>query len=719
MKVDQQVGEMPQEQSATVLTGRAMELIIDESSGIPSILHWGRPLGGAKVSVLRRLATRQEAPSHISIEARLSLVPEIGHGFTGQPGLEAHRGSLGWATQFKLSDKDADETSVTYTLTDENLGAILTLEINLDPASDVLTFTSKLVNTGSSNLDLLHLAPATLQLPAAAQETLSLTGRWAYEFGMERGALGNHQIVQENRKGRTSHDAFPALLVGSKNFSNETGDIWGIHLAWSGNTKVTAERLDDNRAYLQAAELFLPGEVSLKPGEVYETPKLFASFSSCGLNQFSQNFHDHIRSSVLTHAQKPRPVHLNTWEAVYFNHDIEGLTALADEAADIGVERYVLDDGWFRHRRDDRAGLGDWHVDETVYPEGLTPLIDHVKSKGLEFGLWVEPEMVNPDSDLFREHPDWVLSIPHLKQISARNQLVLDLTRPEVTSYLKERLSDLLTTYDISYLKWDMNRDIAHPGSAGTPALHKQILALYSLIDDLRQEFPKVEIESCASGGGRADLGILARTDRIWTSDCNDAHDRLRIQRGAQLFLPLAVLGSHIGAAKSHTTGRRHSLDFRAMVALFGHMGLEFDIRDLTEHEKQSVKHMLSLYKEKRALLHRGDFYRVDVSSPSLEVFGCVAKDRSEALFCAAQVETEPHALPPRICFTGLDPEKIYTLRIVAPTRHFARAPSVIDEANLLEDGTTTSGQVLCNFGLQLPMQWPDHALLFELVAAP
>ena len=263
---------------------------------------------------------------------------------------------------------------------------------------------------------------------------------------------------------------------------------------------------------------------------------------------------------------RPRPVVLNTWEAVYFDHRLDRLTALADTAAELGVERFVLDDGWFRHRRDDTAGLGDWYVDEDVWPDGLHPLVNHVRGLGMEFGLWVEPEMVNPDSDLARAHPEWVREAPPW-----RNQQVLDIAQPDAYAYLLERLDALVSEYAIDFLKWDHNRDLV--GGA-----HAQTLAAYRLLDELRERHPALEIESCSSGGSRVDLGILARTDRVWASDTNDALERQAIQRWTQLLLPPELVGSHVGPPRAHTTGRTHDLSFRVATALFGHFGIEWDI---------------------------------------------------------------------------------------------------------------------------------------------
>jgi alpha-galactosidase len=334
--------------------------------------------------------------------------------------------------------------------------------------------------------------------------------------------------------------AVPGLGFGS-------GEAYGLHVAWGGNAGHRVERVPSGLGMADGSgqwlvpgsttigggELLLPGEIALAQGESCVTPWVYLAASRAGLDGLAAQFHGHLRS-VPAHPRRPRPVNLNVWEAVYFRHDFATLAALADIAADAGVERFVLDDGWFRGRREDRAGLGDWQVDEQVWPGGLHRLVAYVRGRSMQFGLWIEPEMVSPDSDLFRAHLDWILSAGQRRPPLQRRQLVLDLTRPEVAGYLLERISALLAEYEISYVKWDCNRDIIDAGSGargGAPATHDQAVAVYALLDELRSRHPDVEWESCAAGGGRIDLGMLERVQRVWTSDMTDAMARQSIQR--------------------------------------------------------------------------------------------------------------------------------------------------------------------------------------------
>jgi alpha-galactosidase len=406
---------------------------------------------------------------------------------------------------------------------------------------------------------------------------------------------------------------------------------------------------------------------------------------------------------------------------MYFVLSLERLCTLADEAAAVGAERFVLDDGWFSNRRSDSAGLGDWFVDETVFPQGLSPLIDHVQAKGMEFGLWVEPEMVNPDSDLYRAHPDWILSagsgLGSVPLLLARNQLVLDLTRPEVEDYLFNCIDGLLSQYAISYLKWDMNRALYQPGGANQPSgskgravTHYQTLALYQLLTRIRQAHPTVEIESCASGGGRADFGILAHTDRIWTSDTNDALDRLRIQNGFSLFFPAELMGAHVGPKNCHITGRSINMATRAGVAMFGHMGIEANLLCMEESEKDELKAAVALHKQHRQLIHSGDLVRLE-SGDNENSFGVISRDRHQALFSYALLDSHRNSAPGRLCFSGLDPEAQYEINIVWPLKPTSISTSILDVIN----GAVISGDALTNFGVQLPIILPQSLLIFYI----
>ena len=391
---------------------------------------------------------------------------------------------------------------------------------------------------------------------------------------------------------------------------------------------------------------------------------------------------------------------------------MDTLKGLADIVADIGAERFVLDDGWFKGRRGDKAGLGDWTVDYEIYPKGLSPLIEHVNNLGLEFGIWFEPEMVNPDSDLYRAHPEWVLQTEGNQQLSFRNQLVLDLTRPQVCEYLYKCVTDILLEYPtITYIKWDMNRDINHAGNAlGKPAVSQQTQALYKLIDDIRAAHPNVEIESCSSGGARVDYGVLQHTDRVWTSDSNDALDRLSIQRGCSFFFPAEVMGAHVGPRDCHITGRHISIEMRAAVSFFGHMGMEMDPRELSKHEISSLKQIISLHKQHRGLIHSGKLVRLESDGNSTD-FGIINHQKTQALFAYNSVLESVRTMPKRYHFLGLDADKSYRLNLIWPLNLKQTSLSVLDKV----EGQVFSGDALMQFGMQLPISFPQTSLIFEL----
>jgi alpha-galactosidase len=416
---------------------------------------------------------------------------------------------------------------------------------------------------------------------------------------------------------------------------------------------------------------------------------------------------------------------LNTWEAVYFDHDAERLHRLAEAAAAVGIERFVLDDGWFGSRRDDRRGLGDWWVSPEAHPDGLTPLIAHVRALGMEFGIWVEPEMVNPDSDLYRAHPEWSLVAPGYEPVLGRQQLVLDLARPDAYAHILGQLDALLSAHDIAFVKWDMNRSLVQgSGADGAAGTHAQTLALYRLFDELRARHPGVEFESCASGGGRMDHEILSRTERVWTSDCNDALERQMIQRGASMLLPPEVMGAHIGPPQAHTTGRRHGLGFRAATALFGHLGVEWNLLDLDDTERAALAAVIAVHRRFRALLHGGDAVRFDLAAngpgegdglPAAVAHGVYATDRREAVVCFAQLRSAMSLTPPPLRLPGLDPTRRYHVQHV-PLPGGLPGPQR-QPPRWLAAGVELTGAQLAVHGLQPPVLWPEQAMLLHLTS--
>lgn len=707
------------------LTGSKNSLLIDCRQALPHVLYWGKRLHGTvDFNAFTLLAHRQEAPSSTETEVPLSIIPTIGQGFSGHPGISISGSHDEWGMAPTLTNIESDHhQSAVFTCVDKHRQVQIISTVRIDKNSDVICLETQIKNLGSNPINIDWCASATMLLPNQCDQLIAFEGAWAKEFQLQQHHLKSGIYMRENRKGRTSHDNFPGFIVHNQSTNEYQGEAYGFHLGWSGNTKNLVNQLGDGRRYAQLGELLLPGEIILTQGQEYHSPTLYTSYSNQGLSALSNQFHRYVRSHLITEhvKNKPRPVHYNTWEGLYFDHDMDTLLDLADRASRLGVERFVLDDGWFIGRNNDQAGLGDWFIDETKYPQGLSPLINKVNSLNMEFGLWFEPEMVNPDSELYRAHPDWALSIPHNNQLPFRHQLVLDLTLKPVQDYLFKCVDTLLTRYDIAYIKWDMNRDLNHPGNhQSRPAVNKQTHAVYALISKLKEKHPTVEIESCASGGARADYGVLKQTDRVWTSDSNDALERLTIQKGFSYFFPPELMGSHVGPRDCHITHRHIAMDTRAAVTLFGHMGMEMDLRELTESEQHKLRAMVDLYKKHRALIHNGFVQRLQTQKHMLGL-GVISSDKREALFAYHLLNVHNTNLPGRFSLHGLDHNANYKLDIIWPVDQEDKwkAMAVFNFTTLLDniDGKIFSGQILCDFGIEMPLLAPQSAIIFHLAA--
>lgn len=722
------------------LSSLTCSVIVDVSLGIPAILHWGAPITPDLTGSDRELWGREVQPFGTADAAtRLAVVPMHGDGFPGRPGLQGHRrGGRHWSSRFHYLDHhletiEQDQASVLTARARDDI-AELTMTTRLELDSDgVLLVQVTVVNDGDSPY-MLDALSVSLAVSESAQDLGVYSGRWAREFHFERFAWPYGAWTSENRSGRTSHE-HPAYVWALSSDADEwSGQVWGVHVAWSGNHVLYAETLSSGQRYIQCGELFQTGEICVDPGQSWSTPMVVGVYSERGLTPASWGYHQLARRWSPRPRARPRPVHINTWEAVYFDHDGDRLRQLAEVAAAVGIERFVLDDGWFGGRRSDRAGLGDWTVSPEVYPDGLQPLIDHVTQLGMEFGIWIEPEMVNPDSDLYRQHPDWMLVTDGYEPILGRHQLVLDLTNEQAWQHICERLDALLSEHRIAYVKWDMNRvHIQASTNDGKAASHAQTVAVYALIDALRERHPTVEFESCASGGGRIDHEILRRVERVWTSDSNDALERQLIQRGASMLIPPEVMGSHIGPPRSHTTQRRHALSWRGVTALFGHLGVEWDITTADDNERAHLAHIIDLYKTYRGLLHHGHSVRCDTyetNAGAALAHGVYSIDRHQALMCYAQLTTPDRSRPAHVRLPDLIADRLYEVSYVplAPKDHWAHlAPEQLGPAvrqpdwiaaSLAGSPWQVSGSLLGAVGLPMPLLWPESAVLVHLSSA-
>ncbi len=699
------------------LRAAGVSLVLD-LSGLPRVVHWGADLGDLDDAALADLhaATRSAAAaSSVDGEVVPSVLPEQSTGWLGVPGLTGSRAGRGWSTAFATGDAaltphDDGGAVLVVPASDPAAGLTLELVVELTPQG-LVRQRATLTNAGRDDYEVGSLL-LTLPVPLRATTLLDLGGHWARERSPIRTAFTHGTRLRENRRGRTGFDTPYVLVAGTDGVGHRRGEAWGLHVAWSGNHRSLAERAHDHPGLLGGGELLLPGEVRLAPGEAYTSPWVYASYGGHGLDELAGRFHAWLRARP-QHPRTPRPVTLNTWEAVYFDHDLTRLVELADAAAAVGAERYVLDDGWFGSRRDDTRGLGDWYVSQEVWPDGLEPLVSHVTGLGMQFGLWVEPEMVNPDSDLARAHPDWMLRLPDRLPRPARSQQVLDLGRPEAYAYILERLDALLTELDIAYLKWDHNRDLldAGHGADGVPGVHRQTLAVYRLLDELRARHPGVEIESCSSGGARVDLEILQRTDRVWASDCIDALERRTIQPWTNLLIPLELIGAHIGSGTAHSTGRSATLGFRAGTALFGHLGIEWDLREADDAQRAELAAWVALYKDVRGLLHTGASVHADSADPAYQVHGVVAQDGSDALYAVATIASSAQAPAALVSLPGLDPAATYHVRPQAPGDVVTHGGSVPWWG---PDGLRATGRVLEQVGVRPPHLSPERLVLLR-----
>lgn len=700
---------------AHVLRAAGVSLVVVTApDGLPEVLHWGRdvgPVGTLDTDELLLAVGRPVSPSAFDAPWPLTVLPTERDGWEGRPGIAGHVDGLPLVPRWRDVVVVSDDGRVTVTAVSAELR--LWSEFALD-AAGVLRVRHAVTNRRAAAVHLQALE-AVLPVGERAGEVLDLAGRWTRERTPQRRTLTQGSHARESRRGRTGHDAPTLLVLGTPGFSNDAGEVWAVHLAWSADSVHRHDVLAEARPLLGAGELLRAGEVVLGEDETFTTPEAVFVWSDEGLDGMSARLHDSIRARP-GHPRRPRPVVLNTWEAVYYRQDLAPLVALAETAADIGVERFVLDDGWFLGRRSDSTSLGDWQVDPAVWPDGLRPLVDRVRELGMEFGLWFEPEMVSPASELARAHPEWLLQRPDDDVRTWRNQYVLDMANPAARAFVLESMSAVIGGHHVEFVKWDANRDVVHAVHAGRAGIDAHTRGVYTLMDDLRRRHPSLEIESCASGGARVDLGALEHTDRVWPSDTNDAVERLAIQRWTEALLPLELIGSHVGPEVSHTTGRHLDLDFRMAVSLFGSAGIETDVTRLSPPELDRLRAWTALYRRSRALLHTGRLRHLDLGDPGLDGTSVVAVDRSRALVRVARTVTGPQSLAVPVRLRGLDRSRRYR---VAPATGIGlpHGLDMVPPPWLGRGWVELSGAVLEDVGVRLPMLAPATAIVLECVA--
>ncbi len=685
------------------LHGEEASLVLESrTDGPPLWRHLGARVG---VEGLAPLAdARMAASFSLDADVPFSTLPPAGLGWFGPSALGARREGRGLVPVFDLAEIESDGGTLIIALTDRGNQLDVVQEVRLTPDGGFL-FDASVTNRGAVPLEIDWLASALLPLPATSARLVSWRGRHNAELVECIEAMPQQVWTREGRRGIPGHGGPPGVIVLDEGVTRDSGLVMALQLAWSGDSRIAVERDDEGFWILSAGAATPPGEVVLRPGESWQAPQAILAISTRGRNGAMAQHHAAVRQQIgwPGGAMRPRPVHANSWEACYFDHDAALIGDLAEACAAIGIERFVLDDGWFRRRNDDRAGLGDWTADPAKYPDGLKPLADRVVALGMEFGLWVELEMVNPDSDLYRAHPDWALALPGRERPTARNQLVLDLSRQDVRDYLFDALDRLLGDLPVSYLKWDHNRDLAPAGGVG------QVRGTYALMARLRAAHPQIEVESCSGGGGRSDAGIMAFTHRLWASDNLDAVSRTNIQRGFLAFLPPEVMGAHVGVSPAHATGRAQSLAFRAAVAMPGHFGIELDPRRLGAEEAVELADWIAFHKQWRGLLHGGRVWLGDGADGL--VWQAQGREDEFLLFairCTPALDRRPQ--PVTLSFLVDAARCTFELLRVASGKqqHVAAAPP------LWQAPQTYSGSWLAHAGLPVPPLASESVAIFH-----
>jgi alpha-galactosidase len=572
-----------------------------------------------------------------------------------------------------LSHSIRDNT-LTIVLKDISRDVQIDLQYEVDPETGILGRSARIENGTKEPFTIEQVFAATWNLPSDTSYQLRyLTGRWAGEWNLQQEAIHPGKVVLESRRGSTGVEVNPwfAIERGAQP-GQDTGDVWFGALGWSGSWQINVEEDWAHRVRVTGGFTPFDFAYTLAPGQSLETPKFYGGYSNTGIGGASRLLHRFELDSVLPEVphRKLRPVLYNSWEATGFNVNEAGQEALAEKAASIGVERFVMDDGWFGERKDDHAGLGDWYVNPQKFPHGLKPLIDKVHSLGMDFGLWVEPEMVNPNSDLYRQHPDWVLNFPGRPRTEGRNQLVLNLARPDVRAYVYGFLDKLLSENDIAFLKWDYNRNWSEPGWPAAPldeqkeVYVKYVQNLYGILAELREKHPHVEIEACSGGGARVDLGIMRYTDEVWPSDNTDPFDRLSIQDGFTYAYAPGVMMAWVTDSPNWMNNRSTSLEYRFLSSMQGSLGIGANLNKWTPADFATAKTMVAEYKEMRATVQDGSLYRLisPFNGSEYSATESVSRDGRQAVvfaFLHSSQEGQPY---PRLFLRGLDPDAVYSI---------------------------------------------------------
>ena len=604
---------------------------------------------------------------------------------------------------------EKDCTTLEITCEDACLGLKAVLSYTAFDDVDAITRSVRFVNDNSAPIWITKAMSACIDMDNEGYDLITLSGSWARERHIDRRPIvQGFQGVKSNR-GESSHQFHPFMALVSHAADQTSGEAYGFSLCYSGNftANVTVSQFNSLRVNMGIdPEGF---QWKLNAGDVFTTPEVIMVYSAQGIGQMSRSFHDLFRNHLIRSKYKDsqRPILINNWEATYFDFDTDKLIAIVDEASKLGIEMLVMDDGWFGHRSADNSSLGDWYVNENKIKGGLKFLVDEVNKRGMKFGIWFEPEMISPDSDLYRAHSDWAIQIPGRTPGMSREQFVLDLSRPEIVDAVYEQVSTILRSANIEYVKWDMNRQLADIGSFCLDAdrqgelFHRYVLGVYSLQERLVTEFPDLLLENCSGGGARFDPGMLYYSPQIWCSDDTDAIERLTIQEGTSLIYPLSTMGAHVSDCPNHTVGRVTPFETRGYVALAGTFGYELDVTKIPQEDRDMIPAQVDMYHKYNDLVRMGDYYRIASYSENKE-YDCymvVKKDKSEALLTFIQVLNRPNCHSRKVKLQGLNPKANYKLEYV-------------DEKNDIEKGEgidrTYTGEVLMKAGLLIQNPWGD-----------
>ena len=612
--------------------------------------------------------------------------------------------------------EDGNAETLTVTIRDKVTDVTVELLYGVFEDRDVITRSVRVINNGRAEIKLTRALSMSLDIPYGKWDLIHFHGKHALERQTEREKLGHLVKTVGSTRGTSSHQENPFVIVADRHCDEDHGDCYGMMLVYSGGFKMQAEtdQFDSVRVVMGLQDEQFSWH--LEPGESFCAPEVIMSYSSEGLSKLSHNYHRFIRNNICRGKYKlaRRPVLINNWEATYFDFTGEKLLEIADEAAALGVEMLVLDDGWFGERNSDNAGLGDWYVNEKKIKGGLKNLVEKINDKGLKFGIWIEPEMVNEDSDLYRKHPEWVLSMPGRRPTRTRNQLVLDMSRPEVIDYLYGRVEELLSNNHIEYIKWDMNRSLSDAYSSYMPedrqgeVLHRYMLGVYELMERITSNFPDVLLEGCSGGGARFDAGILCYSPQIWCSDDTDPIHRLNIQYGTSFGYPVSTVGAHVSASPNHQTGRQTPVHTRAIVAMSGTFGYELDPGKLSEEDKAEIRGQIEQYKKYYDLIQNGLYYRLtEIKNDYYEAWQFAAEDRSEALLNVVVTDVQPNPTLMHIRLKGLDTSALYEIDDEDLSKYTEGFPSYIF-ADKVEKKVIT-GDALMNAGYTLPWAFGNH----------